>query len=157
MNVEKLYQEMLEEEPNEVFLETRPQIPTDSIEIQGRDIFKEYIKAKRRKSRTQMLLYMYYLGEIFETDEENPNRDFKKHKYASLYYFKIAIKTYQLFRYVGPEQIYRTKHITITHISNLHVDKIKDAAEYIALQLYTQVFQPKVENQGEESVTLEEN
>ena len=157
MNLEKLYQEMLEEEPNEVFLEPKPQIPTNPIELQGRDIFKEYIKAKRRKSRTQMLLYMFYLGEILETDEENPNRDFKRHKYASLYYFKVAIKTYQLFKYVGLEQIYRTKRITITHISNLQVDKIKNAAEHVALQIYSQLFQPEVENQGEESVTLGEN
>jgi hypothetical protein len=156
MNLEKLYQEMLEEKPYEVFLEPRLQIPTDLIEIQGNDIFKEFIKAKRRKSRTQMLLYMFYLGEILENDE-NPNRDFKRHKYVSLYYFKVAIKTYQLFRYVGPEQIYRTKNITITHISNLHVDKIKNAAEHVALQVYSQLFQPEVENQGEESVTLEEN
>ena len=108
MNLEKLYQEMLEEKPYEVFLEPRSQIPTDLIEIQGNDIFKEFIKAKRRKSRTQMLLYMFYLGEILENDE-NLNRDFKRHKYASLYYFKVVIKTYQLFRYVGPKQIYQTK------------------------------------------------
>ena len=71
---------MLEETPYEVFLEPRSQIPTDLIEIQGNDIFKEFIKAKRRKSRTQMLLYMFYLGEILENDE-NPNRDVdvKKH------------------------------------------------------------------------------
>jgi len=50
MNLEKLYQEMLEEKPYEVFLEPRPQIPTDLIEIQENDIFKEFIKAKRRKS-----------------------------------------------------------------------------------------------------------
>jgi len=99
---------------------------------------------------------MFYLGEILENDE-NPNRDFKRYKYASLYYFKVAIKTYQLFRYVGPEQIYWTKNITITYISNLHVDKIKNAAEHVTLQVYLQLFQPEVENQGEESVTLEEN
>ena len=73
MNLDKLYEEMLEIEPNEVYLEPKPQLFTDPIEIQGRDVFKEYIKAKRKKNRMQMLLFMYYLGEIFETDEENPN------------------------------------------------------------------------------------
>src|SRR5688572_29536725 len=124
MNLNQLYQEMLEEEPTEIILEPRPQIPTDPINVQGKTIFKEYIKAKKRKNRKQMLLYMFYLGEIFELDE-NPNRDFKKHKYTSMYYLRNAIKTYQLFQYSGPEQIYRTKHITITHIQNLHIDKIR--------------------------------
>src|SRR2546429_157020 len=125
MNLDKLYEEMLEIEPNEVYLEPKPQLFTDPIEIQGRDVFKEYIKAKRKKNRMQMLLFMYYLREIFKTDEENPNRDFKKHKYIIPYYLRVAIKTYRLFRHTGPEQIYHTKVITVTHIANLHMDKIE--------------------------------
>ena len=58
---------------------------------------------------------------------------------------------------MGPEQIYRTKIITVIHIANLHMDKIKDAAEYAALQIYTQIFQLEVENQGEESITPAQN
>ena len=96
MNINQLHQEMLENEPVEVVIEPRPQIPTNPIEIQGETIFKEYIKAKRRKNRKQMLLYMFYLGEIFKLDK-NPNRDFKKHKYLTMYYLRNTIKTYQLF------------------------------------------------------------
>src|SRR5688572_19239662 len=54
-------------------------------------------------------------------------------------------------------QIYQTKHVTITHIQNLHINKIRDALEYAAVHVYSQMFQPEVENQGGESVTHEEN
>ena len=43
------------------------------------------------------------------------------------------------------------------HIQNLHIDEIRDASEYAAVQIYSQMFQPEVENQGEESVTPDEN
>ena len=63
------------------------------------------------------------------------------------------MKTYRLFEDIGPEQIYRTKFLTITYIHNIPVTTIDQAKD---LTQMINNFQPEVENQERKSVTLEE-
>ena len=98
-----------------------------------------------------MLLQLYYLGELFET-KETPQRNLNQHPYLNKYYLQMALKTYRLFEELGPSQILRTKILSTTHIhklTNAHIKEILSQAQEI------NNFQPEVENQGEESVTLE--
>jgi hypothetical protein len=149
--VNKLFQELTYDNPEDVIIDTRPNNIMDVIEKQGEDIFNSFWKAKRKKNRKQMLLFMYYLGELFE--EIAPiQRNLNRHSYLNSYYLQVALKTYRLFEDVGPEQIYRTKETTITHIHRIKVDNIDEVKELIIM---FNNFQPEVEIQGRESVTLE--
>ena len=120
----------------------------DSIEKQGADIFKVFRKAKKNKDRKKMLLQMYYLGKLFEEKEE-PQRNLSRHKYLSRHYLQVALKTYRIFEEIGPEQIFRTKNLTVTRVHHIPIPMIEQAKDMTNVFEY----QPEVENQGRESVT----
>src|SRR5215813_10924942 len=122
---DELFLELIREDPNEKYIEPRPNCLIDDEVTQGRAIFNCFRSAKRKRNRKQMLLYLYYLGELFET-KETIQRNLSHHKYLTAHYLTVAIRIYQLFEEVGPEQIYRTKTITTTHILNTPVYVIEE-------------------------------
>ena len=67
--VDKLFGEITEIEPQDITIELPPNFNLDHIEEQGKTIFKAFLKVKKWKDRKQILLYMYYLGELFENQE----------------------------------------------------------------------------------------
>ena len=78
----KLFEDLMEIEPIEANVDHRPNIPTDTMCKQGENIFEEFLKVKRRKERKRMLLYMYYLGELLESNEVS-KRHLKQHPYLT--------------------------------------------------------------------------
>jgi hypothetical protein len=151
--VEMIIKELTEVEPFEITIDPRPNLKTDPIEKQGEDIWHEFVKAKRKRDRKRMLLYIYYIGEIFETNL-SPNRDRKSHKYLTDHYFKTAIKTYQLFSLVTKEQIFRTKKLTLTIIRAIHISDMENIEEKLkSYQNEVDIFSQEFEIQEGESVT----
>ena len=85
--------------------------------IQGRRCLEEYHRAKRFKDRKGMILYLYYLGEVIEGSTNSRRKEYEPHReYLS---WKVAVKTYKLFRIVGLKQIFRTSRtFTVTRAPN---------------------------------------
>ena len=96
-------------EPLKVYLPPRPYDMNQNLTtvIQGRRCLEEYHRAKRFKDRKGMILYLYYLGEVIEESTNSRKKEYEPHReYLSYHYWKVAIKTYKLFRIVGPKQIF---------------------------------------------------
>ena len=91
--------------------------PTDkSQELQER-VMKTYKKLLRaRNTRKQQLAYAYYLGELLEQYPEE--RRISKRK-LSAYYYRVSIRTYNIFVELGVDQIFRTDVTTLSKIDSL--------------------------------------
>ena len=73
-----------------------------------------------------MILYLYYLGEVIENSTNSRRKEYELHReYLSYHYWKVAVKTYKLFRIVRPKQIFRTSRtFTVTTVGDLTLDEI---------------------------------
>ena len=93
MNLNQLYQEMLEEEPTEIILEPRPQIPTDPINVQGKPYLENILKRRKGKIGNKCS-YICSISEKFLNSTKTP---IETSRNISIYYLRNAIKMYQLF------------------------------------------------------------
>ena len=91
--------------------------PTDeSQELQER-VMKTYRKLLRaRNTRKQQLAYTYYLGELLE---QYPEEWRISRRRISTHYYRVSIRTYNIFVELGIDQIFRTNVTTLAKIDSL--------------------------------------
>ena len=64
------------------------------------------------------MAYAYYLGELLENTTDHVQQSYLS-KQLSKYHLSVCRRTFGLFEKFGIEQIWRTKHTTLTMISKL--------------------------------------
>jgi len=169
--------ELQRTEPKEVNLPPRPYNIMYELTPanQGRRCLSEYFRAKRFKLKKEMILYLYYLGEVIEKSATARRKEYEPHReYLSYHYWKMAVKTYILFRIAGPKQIFRTsRNFTVTTIADMTMDELDAIENMFGIYLFNpeelspdafeeqenvvyiedyEEFQPEVETQEGESV-----
>ena len=78
---------------------------------------KTYRKLLRaHNARKQQLAYAYYLGELLEQYPEERRISRRK---ISTYYYRVSIRTYNIFVELGIDQIFRTNVTTLAKIDSL--------------------------------------
>ena len=170
--------ELQRAEPKEVNLPPRPYNIMRELTPanQGRQCLSEYFRAKRFKLKKEMILYLYYLGEVIEKSATARRKEYEPHReYLSYHYWKMAVKSYMLFRIAGPKQIFRTsRNFTVTTIADMTMDELDAIENMFGIYLFNpgeisfdafeeqenvvniedyEEFQPEVETQEGESVT----
>jgi hypothetical protein len=113
-----------------------PQVPqpfyreTNSPHIKINGVLRQYRRAKSLNQRIEMVLYMYYIGEILEVNAQRSERT-SSIRELTCHYFKLAKKVYYLFEMLGAEQIMRTTRTSLTMIYELtrlqHIQLIDEA------------------------------
>ncbi len=88
-------------------------------------------------NRSEMLLVSYYIGQLLEILELFDRT--QSLRFLTLYYQRVAVKVYYMFELLGPEQIPRTKYISLARIDKLkHSDYealVNEAATIAGTQL----------------------
>ena len=78
---------------------------------------KTYRKLLRaRNTRKEQLAYAYYLGELLE---QYPEERRISRRRISTYYYRVSIRTYNIFVELGIDQIFRTNVTTLAKIDSL--------------------------------------
>ena len=99
-----VYANMLQTEPQ--FVPTIP-CPTDSSIPLLTRVTKTYTKllsvGSRRRKR--QLVYAYYLGELLQEEPETPEKLRACRRKITAYYYKAAIKAYNIFKNLGVDQL----------------------------------------------------
>ncbi|RIA80564.1 hypothetical protein C1645_745154 [Glomus cerebriforme] len=89
--------------------------PVKKIKI----LFRQLRRAKSLNNKLDQLYYAYRIGEIVETQTETPIQRTLCISVLTEYYKKVVVRVYYLFEQLGPEQIYRTSHITLARVFQL--------------------------------------
>ena len=92
--------------------------PTNEFQDLQERVTITYRKLLRTNSsqRRKQLAYAYYLGELLE---EYPEERRTSRRKISTYYYRVSIRTYNIFHDIGVEQIFRTNIITLFMINSL--------------------------------------
>ncbi|CAG8657147.1 12067_t:CDS:2 [Gigaspora margarita] len=107
--------------------QTEPQVvttilyPTDTSMPLITRVTKTYTKllsvgSSRRK---RQLVYAYYLGELLQEGPETPEELRACRKKLTTYYYKVAIRTYNIFKDLRVNQLQRTTKTTLRIIKEL--------------------------------------
>ena len=165
--MQSILEELQRTLPNEVEVKPRPYHRDQTAQEQGQACYRKFQEAKIGNNRIEMILYMYYLGEVVNKTTD-VKRNYNAHRvYLSTYYWKLAVKTFYLFRLTGCRQIYRTsKRFKISHIVQLTMNELDIIENLFGMDLFNpqeltegdfeeliDELQPEVENQEGESVT----
>jgi len=110
--------EFLEITPENVNITPPPYDLDADMEIKILYTYQRLQRSARRKDRRMTLVYAYYLGELIENTTNRHQKGYLNSQISS-YYSIVSRRTYYLFEKIGIEQIYRTKHLTITKIYKL--------------------------------------
>jgi hypothetical protein len=110
------------------------QLPWEKIKALNR----QHRRAKSLTNRIEMILTLWYIGEILEV-QVSPAERTRCLKELSEYYAKLSRKIYYLFEALGVEQIARTQHITPTKVHTLskrhHLQLVEEAMFIAGAQL----------------------
>ena len=121
-----VFADMLQTEPQ--FVPTIPCSTDSSMPLLTR-VTKTYTKllsvGSRRRKR--QLVYAYYLGELLQEEPETPEELRACRRKITAYYYKGAIRTYNIFKDLGVHQLQRMARTTLRIIKEL------PEAEYQAL------------------------
>lgn len=91
---------------------------SDPLERQIESLNRQMRRAKSHKNRVETLLVAYYIGQILEVKADTPGKRTQCLDKVSKHYSKVAIWTYYLFEFLGPEQIARTRYLKLTMLAN---------------------------------------
>ena len=107
--------------------------PTDKLQ----KLLLQLRRAKSMNNRSEMLLVSYYIGQLLETLE--PSDRTQSLRFLTLYHQRVAVKVYYIFELLGPEQILRTRYMTLARIDRLnhsdYEDLVNEAATIAGTQL----------------------
>jgi hypothetical protein len=110
------------------------QLPWEKIKALNR----QHRRAKSLTNRMEMILTLWYIGEILEV-QVSPAERTRCLKELSEYYAKLSRKIYYLFEALGVEQIARTQHITPTKVhtlsKRLHLQLVEEAMSIAGARL----------------------
>ena len=110
--MESVITDIVEIEPLEVNLPPNP-IQTNSSFRENLDHLKEQLQhSSRLKNRRKILFYYFCLGKWLEDASLRKSQRLDLRNNISAYQYTVAIRTYRVFEF-HPEQIYRTKTLTI--------------------------------------------
>ena len=91
-------------------------------------------KSIKRKDRLLPILNAYYLGKILD-DALTSTEEYKLKKELTLHYITMATNVYLLFEN-DPQQIMRTKRITVQDIKKLKKPKIRQFKSEVQEELF---------------------
>ena len=77
-------------------------------------------RARSLRNRIEILMILWYLGEIIETKTTTPIERNQCISLLTAYYQKAALRVYYLFEMIGIEQIPRTKYVSVGILSRLN-------------------------------------
>jgi len=108
-------------------LQTEPQVvptiphPSNSSMSLMTRVTKTYTKLLSMGSsrRKRQLVYAYYLGELLQEGPETPEELRACRRRITAYYYKAAIRTYNIFKDLGVDQLQRTRKTTLRIIKEL--------------------------------------
>jgi hypothetical protein len=98
-------------------------------------LLRQLRRAKSTNNRKEVLLNMWYLGEILESKAESSVERSRCLNLLTLYLRKVSVRTYYIFEFLGPEQIYQTRNTTSTMVFRLTTSQyrsLQDKAVTIA-------------------------
>ena len=134
------YDEIIEDLQRET--PTRPTITppfyndNDPIEIRIRSLVRQMRRAKGQRNRVDTLLVAYYMGQILEVETNTHGERMRCLEILSAHYAKAARWVYYLFEFLGPDQIARTRYLTLTILTSKlglkKYEKLKQEAAAIA-------------------------
>jgi hypothetical protein len=122
MNLQQIEDDLLEvlpENPGELII---PYELTDTLEQKFKTLYRSLRRSRRLKNRQMSLIHAYFLGKFLE---ENDDEDNKYEGKMTTHYLVMSRNTYDLFEEY-PEQILRTKSLTVQRIKTLKRTEILD-------------------------------
>ena len=90
----------------------------DPPEKQMESLNRQMRRAKSHKNRVETLLIAWYMGQILEVKADTHGKRSQCLEKISKHYAKVAVWTYYLFEFLGPEQIARTRYLKLTMLAN---------------------------------------
>ena len=104
--------------PDMISVTPAPYDPIYSAYTQILQVYRCMQYTIHMKNRILSLAYAYYLGELLENITDRAQQSYLS-KQLSKYHLSVCRRTFGLFEKSGIEQIWRTKHTTLTMISKL--------------------------------------
>lgn len=93
--------------------------PNDSPVQKTKSLCRNIRRARGRNDRRELLLNIFYLGELLEVFPETSVERTRCIRATTSHYKTVAVRVYYLFELLGAEQIYRTQDTTTTMVSKL--------------------------------------
>ena len=87
---------------------------SDPLENQIKSLSRQMRRAKSNNNRVDTLLVAWYMGQILEVKADSLAKRSLCLEKLSKHYIKAAVWTYYLFKFLGEEQIARTRNLTLT-------------------------------------------
>lgn len=121
-----LVNELLEEEPRTVNIQSLPYSQEEKYEHKVQMTYWKLLRSAKSRRRILTLIYAFYLGQLIDGDSVTKSQNIKARQLVSEYYFKASKRVFRLFE-EDPAQIYRTKTITLSTLTQISHD------DYISL------------------------
>lgn len=90
----------------------------DPPERQMESLNRQMRRAKSHKNRIETLLIAWYMGQILEVKADTRGKRSLCLEKLSKHYAKVAVWTYYLFEFLGPEQIVRSRYLRLSMLAN---------------------------------------
>jgi len=115
----RILEDLHQKEPSNptIMLPFHQQSDTTSQQISS--LMRQLRRARSLRNRIEILMILWYLGEIIETKTRTPIERNQCTSLLTAYYQKAALRVYYLFEMIGIEQIPRTKYVSVGILSRL--------------------------------------
>ena len=113
-----LVDDLRQQEPRNPYITPPLYQPSETHLNKIRQLSLQMRRAKSMRNRTEMLLISYYIGQILET--LNSSNRTQCIRILTPYHQRVAVRVYYIFELLGPEQIFRTRSMTLAKIDKLN-------------------------------------